>query len=166
MHDVALVEGLPERFMSGIELRDIDAREATTGVACTLASDVRISPIARRVAESLGVDISKVQGTGRNGRISKDDVEAHAARAGISRGSGAGSSSEDRAADPGVVRADNPSMRVKMSSTRATIARRLGAASSRRWPKPISKSRATPNPVNTPPNALDWISTKTNWNAV
>ena len=90
-----------------------------------LASDVRISPIARRVAESLGVDISKVQGTGRNGRISREDVEAYAARAGISRGSGAGSSSEDRAADPGVVRADNPSMRVKMSSTRATIARRL-----------------------------------------
>ena len=96
-----------------------------SGAPQGLASDVRISPIARRVAESLGVDISKVQGTGRNGRISKDDVEAHAARTGISRGSGAGSSSEDRAADPGVVRADNPSMRVKMSSTRATIARRL-----------------------------------------
>ena len=90
-----------------------------------LASDVRISPIARRVAESLGVDISKVQGTGRNGRISKEDVEAYAARAGFSGGSGADSSSEDGTADPGVVCADNPSMRVKMSSTRATIARRL-----------------------------------------
>ena len=56
---------------------------------------------------------------------SRDDVEAHATRAGISRGSGAGASSEARAADSGVVRADNPSMRVKMSSTRATIARRL-----------------------------------------
>src|SRR4051812_9043781 len=33
-------------------------------------------------------------------------------------------------------------------------------------PKPISKSRATAKPVNTPANALDWISTKTNWNAV
>ncbi len=96
-----------------------------SGAPQGLASDVHISPIARRVAESLRVDISKVPGTGRNGRISKEDVEAYAARAGISRGSGAGSSSEDRAADPGVVRADNPSMRVKMSSTRATIARRL-----------------------------------------
>ena len=32
--------------------------------------------------------------------------------------------------------------------------------------KPLSKSRATPKPVKTPPNAADWSSTKTNWKAV
>jgi hypothetical protein len=32
--------------------------------------------------------------------------------------------------------------------------------------KPLSKSRAMPNPVNTPANAADWSRTKTNWNAV
>ncbi|HLY57494.1 MAG TPA: 2-oxo acid dehydrogenase subunit E2 [Stellaceae bacterium] len=37
------------------------------------------SPIARRVANRLGVDLSKVKGTGRNGRISQEDVEAFAA---------------------------------------------------------------------------------------
>src|SRR5262249_36895617 len=32
-----------------------------------------------RIAERLGVDLSQVKGTGRNGRISKEDVEAFAA---------------------------------------------------------------------------------------
>ena len=47
-----------------------------------------------------------------------------------------------------------------------TIPIRFGAASSSRRAKPPSKSRATPNPVKTPPNAADWSSTNTNWNAV
>ncbi len=41
--------------------------------------DTRVSPIARRIAERLGVDITRIKGTGRGGRISKDDVEAYAA---------------------------------------------------------------------------------------
>ena len=40
----------------------------------------RVSPIARRLAEKLGVDLSKVTGTGRNGRISKEDVESYHAK--------------------------------------------------------------------------------------
>ena len=47
-----------------------------------------------------------------------------------------------------------------------TIPVRFGAASMRRRAKPPSKSRATPKPVKTPPNAADWSSTNTNWNAV
>ncbi|MCY4577840.1 MAG: dihydrolipoamide acetyltransferase family protein [Chloroflexi bacterium] len=35
---------------------------------------LRASPIARRIAEERGIDISKVQGTGPGGRIVKDDV--------------------------------------------------------------------------------------------
>jgi hypothetical protein len=47
-----------------------------------------------------------------------------------------------------------------------TIPLLRGAASRRRFAKPPSKSRATPNPVNTPLNAADCSSTNTNWNAV
>ena len=36
---------------------------------------VRVSPLARRVAEQLGVDLSLVSGTGPNGAITKADVE-------------------------------------------------------------------------------------------
>ncbi len=70
--------------------------------------DVRVSPIARRLAESLGIDISLIKGTGRNGRISKEDVEAFAARVGVTAAAGS-----------------NPVTRLKLSATRATIARRL-----------------------------------------
>lgn len=70
------------------------------------ASEQRVSPIARRLAEKLGIDVSQIRGTGRNGRVSKEDVEAYAAT--LATGSTA-----------------NPQTRIKMSATRATIARRL-----------------------------------------
>src|SRR6202011_278196 len=36
----------------------------------------RVSPVARRLAEELGVDLRRVQGSGPGGRIQKEDVEA------------------------------------------------------------------------------------------
>jgi pyruvate dehydrogenase E2 component (dihydrolipoamide acetyltransferase) len=70
------------------------------------ASEQLVSPVAARVAESLGVDIRKVTGTGRNGRVMKEDVEAFAA-------------ASVKPADA------NPVTRVRMSAARAVIARRL-----------------------------------------
>ncbi len=70
------------------------------------AASQLVSPVAARLAESLGVDIRKVTGTGRNGRVMKEDVEAYAAAA----------------APPAEA---NPVTRVRMSATRAVIARRL-----------------------------------------
>jgi pyruvate dehydrogenase E2 component (dihydrolipoamide acetyltransferase) len=81
-------------------------------VDTTAGIEALASPIARRVAERLGVDLSKVIGTGRNARISKEDVEAFAARANAAQP--AASLSE-----AGAVR------RVRMSARRGTIARRL-----------------------------------------
>ena len=39
---------------------------------------VRVSPLARKLAAELGVDLDKVHGTGPNGAISREDVEAAA----------------------------------------------------------------------------------------
>jgi pyruvate dehydrogenase E2 component (dihydrolipoamide acetyltransferase) len=36
---------------------------------------LKISPVARKLAESLGIDLSKVKGTGPGGRITREDVE-------------------------------------------------------------------------------------------
>ena len=77
-------------------------------------SEARVSPIARRLALELDVDLAQVTGTGRNGRVSKQDVEAWAA---AHRASPA---SKAPAAD-----AANPSTSERISATRATIARRL-----------------------------------------
>jgi pyruvate dehydrogenase E2 component (dihydrolipoamide acetyltransferase) len=40
---------------------------------------VKASPVARRIAEEMGVDLNQVHGTGPGGRVVKEDVEAHAA---------------------------------------------------------------------------------------
>jgi pyruvate dehydrogenase E2 component (dihydrolipoamide acetyltransferase) len=41
---------------------------------------VRATPVARRLAEELGIDLRQVKGTGPEGRITREDVEAYAAR--------------------------------------------------------------------------------------
>ena len=76
----------------------------------------RVSPIARRLAEKLGIDPSLIVGTGRNGRVSKEDVEAYAARL----------ASPPAAAAPATSTAATPLRRERLTSMRATIARRLG----------------------------------------
>jgi pyruvate dehydrogenase E2 component (dihydrolipoamide acetyltransferase) len=81
-------------------------------------AEQRVSPIARRLAEKLGVDLARIRGTGRNGRISKEDVEAYAASlaaAGPAAATLAVAASPDAASQT----------RVRMTATRATIARRL-----------------------------------------
>ncbi len=103
-----------------------DSSPAAAGVAQTPApaaaptEEGRISPIARRVAERLGIDISKVQGTGRNGRVSKEDVEAYAAKS--------GSGATPQAGNAAVAAPSAAPVREKMSSMRATIAKRLLAS--------------------------------------
>jgi pyruvate dehydrogenase E2 component (dihydrolipoamide acetyltransferase) len=80
----------------------------------------KVSPIARRIAERLGVDISKVKGTGRGGRVSKEDVEAYAAA------QSGGTSASPKAAPSTPVRVDlSMPVRVKLSAMRSVIAKRL-----------------------------------------
>ena len=117
---------------------------AQSSAAGGASSDLRVSPIARRLAESLGIDISRVKGSGRNGRISKEDVEAYVARVGgTAAGSAGGSASAGdgsapagggsapagtrsaSAASASAAPGSNPVTRLNLSATRATIARRL-----------------------------------------
>lgn len=79
----------------------------------------RISPVARRIAEERGVDLSRVSGSGPNGRIVKADVEAAAAPA-------AGAASESPAT-PGPARqaADRQSTLVPLSRLQRTVAERM-----------------------------------------
>jgi pyruvate dehydrogenase E2 component (dihydrolipoamide acetyltransferase) len=116
------------------------AADSSTDADAGDGGEPRVSPIARRVAERLGVDVSKIKGTGRNGRVSKEDVEAYAAALGVA---GAGSSGAESAGTSGPAGIASPSgasassapspaaasgnepTRERMSSMRATIARRL-----------------------------------------
>lgn len=52
----------------------------TTSPVTTNGHRVRVSPLARKVATELGVDPAQVTGTGTNGAITRDDIEAAAAK--------------------------------------------------------------------------------------
>ncbi|MCG8443115.1 MAG: 2-oxo acid dehydrogenase subunit E2, partial [Caulobacterales bacterium] len=79
-----------------------------------IPANLSISPKAAELAASLGVDLSQVEGSGRNGRISLQDVEQAARAQGLAPTTG----------EPG----DNPHKVVKLSSMRRTIAKRLTEA--------------------------------------
>lgn len=68
---------------ASFENEDAAAEEPKAVVApsASPAGGISISPIAKRLAESLSLDWTTIVGTGRNGRISKQDVEATAAAA-------------------------------------------------------------------------------------
>ena len=81
----------------------------------------RVSPIARRLAEKLGIDPGRIVGTGRNGRVSKEDVEAYAAK--LAAAPAPATASPPMPAAPASA---TPLRRERLTSMRATIARRLG----------------------------------------
>ena len=53
------------------------AAEAPTAAAAPAAADSRVfaSPLAKKIAQDKGIDLSQVKGTGENGRIVRKDVE-------------------------------------------------------------------------------------------
>lgn len=81
----------------------------------------KISPVARRIAEEQGVELSSVRGTGPGGRITREDVEAAA-----SRKSGAGAATAAAPAPtPEAQRPVGETEIVELSKMQTTVAMRL-----------------------------------------
>ena len=91
----------------------LPATPPATGVAPGSDTGRRVNPVVRRLAAKLGVDLDTVTGTGRNGRITREDVELAA-------------QSSEGAAAATAVPADVEV--IPMSPTRKTIGRRLSEA--------------------------------------
>lgn len=53
---------------------------STSEVSATGEKRVKVSPLARRIAEEYGIDLAQIKGTGPGGRIVRDDVEDHLSR--------------------------------------------------------------------------------------
>ena len=84
--------------------------------------EVKASPLARRLAEEMGVDLSSVKGSGPEGRIVKEDVLA---------AGGSKPQSDRRRPQPATERAPGPDVEViEPSRMQATIARRMAEAKS------------------------------------
>src|SRR5690606_15471789 len=85
------------------------------------------SPLAKKMAEEKGIDLSKVKGSGENGRIVKRDIENYTPAAETAP---AASASKEQAAPaaqamPFVPAGEESSEEVKNSQMRKTIAKRL-----------------------------------------
>jgi len=53
-----------------------DAGSTAAPVTASDSSEIRVSPALRRKAQSLGIDLQTVSGSGYGGRILRDDIEA------------------------------------------------------------------------------------------
>jgi 2-oxoglutarate dehydrogenase E2 component (dihydrolipoamide succinyltransferase) len=89
-------------------------------------SDVRATPLAKKTAEQLQVDLSKVQGTGPGGRVREQDV-IHAAKpaANGSRAPSASAAAMSVAAASAATSRSGGATREKMTMIRQRIAQRL-----------------------------------------
>jgi pyruvate dehydrogenase E2 component (dihydrolipoamide acetyltransferase) len=87
--------------------------------AAASGTEVRASPLAKRLAAELGVNLAMVKGSGPEGRIVKEDVQAAAA----------GKTAPQRAPAPAPVRPAGPDVEVvEPTRMQATIARRMAEA--------------------------------------
>ena len=102
------------------------AEAAVAPEALVPAGRVKASPLARRIARERGVDLTRITGTGPDGRIIADDVEQAAAAP-------AAPVAAPPAAPPAEVEV------VQLTSVRKTIARRLTEA----WEAPVFQLTVT-----------------------
>lgn len=111
-------EATPERAVSGKP--QVMEREVTSE-AGQLPAGVRASPLARRMAEELGIDLSRVFGSGPRGRIIKADIENYQeAKPVVSEGI--------PILIPSVTGEPPADQQIPLSRLRATIGRRMTAS--------------------------------------
>jgi 2-oxoglutarate dehydrogenase E2 component (dihydrolipoamide succinyltransferase) len=102
--------------------------KAESGKPAAPSGDMPLAPSVRKMAAETGVDPAKVDGSGKDGRVTKGDMMAAIERAAASPTPVAQTAAQMRAASPTDDAAREE--RVKMTRLRQTIARRLKEAQS------------------------------------
>jgi 2-oxoglutarate dehydrogenase E2 component (dihydrolipoamide succinyltransferase) len=95
------------------------APAAPAAAAPAAESDEVLTPSVRRLIAEKGLDAAKIQGSGKNGRVTKEDVEKFLA------GAPAAPAKAAAVAAPAPVQGDRSQKRVPMTRLRKTIANRL-----------------------------------------
>ena len=63
-----------EESNDSVELNEVDKEVNTTNTSSDLNERIKASPLAKKIAKEKNIDLSKVTGTGENGRIIKNDL--------------------------------------------------------------------------------------------
>ena len=147
--DTVLSEEILAEFEAGAEASEAPADESTSAEAVAKTDAVAdegdkagasgpMSPAARKLAEENAIPLSRIEGTGKDGRVTKEDVQRaiSAPAAAPTRTSTAEAapataqptptaSTLDRVPGVAIDTDERPSRRVPMTRLRASIARRL-----------------------------------------
>jgi 2-oxoglutarate dehydrogenase E2 component (dihydrolipoamide succinyltransferase) len=122
--NVGAVIGMIEAGSGTVATPAVAAAAAPAPVATTDIADLTLSPAVRRLVLEQGIDPTKVKGSGKDGRLTKEDVLA------ASKGGAPAVSAIAPEAAPvaAVVSGDRAEERIKMTRLRQTIAKRLKEA--------------------------------------
>jgi pyruvate dehydrogenase E2 component (dihydrolipoamide acetyltransferase) len=104
------------------------AASAAPASASVASGRVKSTPLARKVAESVGVDIAQVPGSGPAGRIVKADVEAYSANASQPKAAGVPAKSAPAKPAPKLFVPLGEDERIPLDRMRQAIARGMIAA--------------------------------------
>ena len=109
------------------------AAPAAAASTATAGDDQILSPAARKIAEENGIDPNSIAGSGKGGRVTKEDVVAAVEakkNAPAAPAAPAAKPAAPAAAAPVFATGDRTEKRVPMTRVRATVARRLVEAQS------------------------------------
>jgi 2-oxoglutarate dehydrogenase E2 component (dihydrolipoamide succinyltransferase) len=144
--DIVLSEEVLATFEAGDSAEAAPAAPAAAASAAPVSEAVAppLSPAARKLAEEHGIDPAVVKGTGKDGRVTKEDVQRAVAGAGSAAPAPAAAPAAPERVAPaqapavtpagpelsripgvGLGTEDRPERRVPMTRLRASIARRL-----------------------------------------
>ena len=101
---------------------DEPAASADVGLTANPVTETVASPAARKMAEEQKIDVSQLQGSGKGGRITKEDVLKAVA---VAEGQMAQAAASPADAPAAVVPGERVERRVPMTRLRASIAKRM-----------------------------------------